>query len=150
MFASTSSILTCLTLAISIAVLGIKADLQCSTPGQCVNSELVYEGNEKTRQDCHYKCKNEIDDCKWFSYRPDQNFCLLFANCNNITEAGCAETSCITGQKDCDLYRCGIQGSCLVKYISWLNESIFIFIWIGSAWPLWDGRFRDRMSQFVL
>ncbi len=85
--------------------------LQCSMMGQCVNSNLIYEGNAKTRQDCHQKCKNN-DDCYWFTYHASQKYCLLYANCGNITESGC--DSCVTGEKNCDLYNCRIQGACLV------------------------------------
>ena len=85
--------------------------LQCSTPGQCVDSDLISEGNEKTKQDCHNNCKNN-EDCSWFTYRYSEHFCLLFSNCLNVTEAGC--DSCITGEKDCSLFSCGLQGSCLV------------------------------------
>ena len=93
-------------------------DLQCSKAGQCVNSVLIYEGSEKTKQDCHSKCKNDFDgnDCAWFTYRYEENFCLLFSNCPNITDTGCV--SCVTGQKECDLYTCAIQGSCLVTKIA--------------------------------
>ena len=85
--------------------------LQCSMMGQCVNSDLIYAENAKTRQDCHQKCKNN-DDCYWFTYHASQKYCLLYANCGNITESGC--DSCVTGEKNCDLYNCRIQGSCLV------------------------------------
>ncbi len=90
-----------------------KQALQCSTPGQCVGSNLIFEGGIETKQDCHQKCKDfNQDECKWFTYHASQSLCLLFSNCANITEAGC--DSCITGEKGCDLYSCGIQGACLV------------------------------------
>ena len=108
MFVKGAILILCLILASGSVI----ADLQCSIPGQCVNSDLIQSEAEDDQYSCHNQCKNN-DECNWFTYIADQGFCEQFSNCFNITDATCS--SCITSEKDCDLYKCGIQGSCQVK-----------------------------------
>ncbi len=87
-------------------------DLQCSVPGQCVNSEEISSAVEADKYACQASCKNNVD-CEWFTFHTNLNVCTLFRNCQNITEAN--RDSCITSQKDCKDYQCNIQGSCQVS-----------------------------------
>ncbi len=96
-----------------IALTGaVFAELQCSVPGQCVNSEQISSGVENNKNACQDKCKND-QDCNWMTFDTATNFCVLYNTCQNITEANC--NSCITSEKDCDAYQCNIQGACQVR-----------------------------------
>ncbi len=87
-------------------------DLQCSLPGQCVNSEQISSGVEDDKYACRQECKNN-EDCNWFTFHTTLNVCVLYNTCLNITEANC--DSCVTSERDCDVYQCNIQGSCQVR-----------------------------------
>ena len=97
-------VLTCLFAA-------VLAELQCSVPGQCVNSDLIQSEVEEDKYACHHQCKTN-DACYWFTYNQEKGFCEQFGNCFNITDATC--DTCITSEKDCDVYQCSLQGSCQV------------------------------------
>ncbi len=90
----------------------VSSQLQCSIPGQCVDSDLIQSEIDDDKYACHNECKNN-EACKWFTFNAKVNFCELFETCNDITEESCED--CVTSQKDCDVYQCGLQGSCQVK-----------------------------------
>ncbi len=90
----------------------------CEASGQCLNSILLAGELRKNATECLKSCK-EYNGCKWYSYQPQVELCELFANCNEISETDCPD--CVTGEVDCDIFKCNVIGQCQVKLLKSLD-----------------------------
>ncbi len=93
------------------------AELQCSVPGQCVDSQFIGEVGADDEQGCIKTCKATAN-CSWYTFDPKPNTCLLLETCSNITTAHCP--ACVGGQVECSPYvpiQCSIPGICDVSKI---------------------------------
>jgi hypothetical protein len=85
------------------------APLKCFVDGRCDNSQHVDGSLSANEIECLKSCKLN-DDCGWFSYDYESKFCEAFANCSRLdTTSG----HWISGEAECDLPQCWIQGECL-------------------------------------
>ena len=117
---------------------------QCYFKGECLNSQLV----NLTKQDSYNKCLKDCQhnmECQWFTFEGSQNSCLLFSDCNTISDSTCQH--CYSGQKTCQpKLDCNLNGICQVKttlILSWnwhiINET---FAFAGDcSWILWKPDF---------
>ncbi len=62
-------------------------------------------------QSCLRKCQN-WDDCKWYTYDPTLEDCLLFESCSTVSDDDCQ--SCLSGEVNCEAFKCGEKGLCQV------------------------------------
>jgi hypothetical protein len=77
----------------------VDCDLQparCNIIGQCLGSILGTTTTE-TKDNCLKQCQDN-DDCRWFTFEIDTNFCQHFLNCPSLDET--AKTY-ISGERTC-------------------------------------------------
>ena len=89
------------------------AELQCSVPGECIHSDLIRPEVVNNEKECLSNCKAEAN-CKWYTHNKNTTTCMLLENCKELSTEEC--DICVSGEKGCDLYQCGIQGSCQVRH----------------------------------
>ncbi len=116
-------------LLLTIPGFSLGASLACSKPGQCIDGTLITimeAGTEKVGpdprstltvttllylQECLGNCKNTTD-CQWYTYLQSPNECELFRDCDTVSTDNCP--SCISGEVNCTINECGLNGICQV------------------------------------
>jgi len=106
-------------------IMGISERFQCYVFGQCQEYSVNFEAADSA-ESCHKFC-GKNDDCKWWSWEPDQSGCFLFANCTDIKQSTghpnidpCHD--CISGQRACPARECHSPHKCKGK----LDDSFIV------------------------
>jgi len=88
---------------------------ECYVFGQCEEYSVNFEEIDNA-ESCHKFC-GKNDDCKWWTWEPDNSLCSLFANCTDPKQstghpnAGpCSD--CISGQQACPGRECHSPNKC--------------------------------------
>merc|ERR1712020_614672 len=93
---------------------------ECYVFGQCEEYSVNFE-KITSAESCHKFC-GKNDDCKWWTWEPDNSLCSLFANCTEPKQstghpdAGpCSD--CISGQQACPGRECHSPNKCQGHYV---------------------------------
>jgi len=120
---------------------------ECYVFGQCEEYSVNFEEIDSA-ESCHKFC-GKNDDCKWWTWEPENSLCSLFANCTDPKQgtghpdAGRCP-NCISGQRECPARECHEQKKCdgfLVdsKKIAHLEECInYCKESVGCEWYTYD------------
>ena len=86
---------------------------QCYVEGECLDSQLVNLTLQDNYNQCLKDCQHNTE-CQWFTFEGSQNSCLLFSNCNTLSDSTCQY--CYSGEKTCQpKLDCNLNGICQVN-----------------------------------
>ena len=99
----------------NVALLVTSQSPQCSVPGECQGSDVIFEQDSESEIACLRLCQN-TEDCAWYTYNVEKTNCLLLKNCGNIDSDHC--TSCLSGESTCEAeLQCSVQGLCMASLL---------------------------------
>ncbi len=98
-------------------------DLQCFVSGECTNGSKITILHSKNEIQCLRSCQQN-DNCTWFTFFRDSNFCHLLSSCESTKDTVCP--NCISGQRECENPTpiCFVQG---YVFIVKLYDTCYLF-----------------------
>ena len=103
------SLLTPLVAIALLAPASASSYIKCFVPGECRDSQILDVVEQKSSADCLHHCQT-VAGCEWFSYYPDSHACAALSGCIDLNSGLC--TDCVSGQKACPKYKCGVNATC--------------------------------------
>jgi hypothetical protein len=94
-------------------LLPLGLSLKCDVSGECTQSYLVDELFSTDKKSCIEECRDN-SRANWYTFRPSNSFCELFANCTIVDNENCND--CVSGEAECPTSQCNLEGICEVNH----------------------------------